>query len=178
MAELSTVARPYAEAVFKLCPDATSSTRWSDTLAFLEGVLTDAQLADVIGNPKVTHQALLGLLHDIGGNHLDAEAQQFLAVLVENGRLGLIRPIRSQFEALRREREGVLDAQIESAFALTDAQVSSLVQGLETRFKRGIRPTVQVDASLIGGVKLSVGDVVIDGSVRGRLDRMEAALKS
>ncbi len=178
MAELSTVARPYAEAVFKLCPDAGTSQHWSDTLAFLEGVLNDAQLASVIGNPKVTHQALLGLLGDIGASRLDAEAKQFLAVLAENGRLGLLTPIRSQFEALRREREGVLDAQIESAFALTDAQVKTLVQGLETRFKRGIRPTVQVDAALIGGVKLSVGDVVIDGSVRGRLDRMEAALKS
>jgi len=178
MAELSTVARPYAEAVFKLCPDATSSVRWSEVLAFLEIVVRDPAMASLIGNPRILREQLLSVIAEVGGARLDAEAQRFVAALADNGRLPLVPQIRSQFEALRREQEGVLDAHIQSAFALSDGQISTLVRDLEARFKRGIRPAVLVDASLIGGVKVSVGDVVIDGSVRGRLDRMEAALKS
>lgn len=178
MAELSTVARPYAEALFKLCPDAAATARWSDVLAFLEAVLQDAQLAPLVGNPRVPVTQLLGLIGDVGGDRLDADARQFLAVLAHNGRLALVGLVRAQFEVLRQEREGVLEAQITSAFALDEGQVAQLVRGLEARFQRGIRPTVAVDSSLIGGVRLAVGDVVIDGSVRGRLDRMEAALKS
>ena len=178
MAELSTVARPYAEAVFKLSPDATASARWSATLAFLELLLRDPDLAALVGNPRVRRDQLLGLINDVGGDRLDAEAQRFVAALAENGRLTLLPQIRTHFEALRREREGVLDAHIESAFQLSDAQIATLVADLQRRFQRGIHPDVRIDAALIGGVKVSVGDVVIDGSVRGRLDRMATALKS
>ncbi len=178
MAELSTVARPYAEAVFKLAQDKTASDRWSEVLAFLEQVVRDPAVAALIGNPRFETARLLTLLGDIGGNRLDAEARQFLAVLAENGRLPLLPLIQRQYEQLRHEREGVLDATIESAFPLSDEQVAKLVADLATRFKRVIRPAVQVDAALIGGVKVSVGDVVIDGSVRGRLHSMETALKS
>ncbi|MDE3011946.1 MAG: F0F1 ATP synthase subunit delta [Pseudomonadota bacterium] len=178
MAELSTVARPYAEAVFKLSREANTGDRWSATLALLEVVVRDPDMAALIGNPRVRREQLLGLIADVGGSQLDAEAQRFVAALVENKRLSLLPSIRSQFETLRREHEGVLDAHIESAFALSDAQVATLVADLQKRFKRSIRPAVVVDAALIGGVKVAVGDVVIDGSVRGRLDRMQAALKS
>jgi F-type H+-transporting ATPase subunit delta len=178
MAELSTVARPYAEAVYKLSTDAAASQRWSDVLAFLEVVARDPEMAGVIGNPRVHRDQLLVLMADIGGERLDAEALRFVSALIDNGRLTLLPQIRSQFEALRREHLGVLDARIATAFTLTDAQIATLVRDLESRFKQGIRPHVEVDATLIGGVKVAVGDVVIDGSVRGRLDRMEAALKS
>ena len=178
MAELSTVARPYAEAVFKLSPDAAASTRWSSTLAWLEQVLRDPDMAALIGNPRVRRDQLLGLINDVSGDRLDDQARRFVAALAENGRLTLLPQIRTHFEALRREHEGVLDARIETALQLTDAQIATLVADLQKRFKRGIRPEVRVDESLIGGVKVSVGDVVIDGSVRGRLDRMATALKS
>lgn len=178
MAELSTVARPYAEAIFKLAQDKASSSRWADTLNLLDVVVRDARIQALIGNPRVQTGQLLALIADIGGEHLDEEAHQFLAVLAENDRLTLLPLIREQFDALRHEREGVLDAHVRSAFALSDAQLASLVRDLEARFKHGIRPDVRIDPSLIGGVLVSVGDVVIDGSVRGRLDRMEAALKS
>lgn len=179
MAEISTVARPYAEAVFKLSQgDAAASQRWSDTLALLEIVTRDPAMAALIGNPRVRRDQLLGLINEVGGERLDDQARRFVATLADNGRLPLLPSIRNQFEALRREHEGVLDARIDSAFALSDAQVATLVADLQKRFKRGIRPAVTVDTALIGGVKVSVGDVVIDGSVRGRLDRMQAALKS
>lgn len=178
MAELSTVARPYAEAVFQLCPDPTASTRWSDTLAFLELLMADPDMAALAGNPRVRRAQLLSVIGDVGGDRLDAEAHRLVEVLAENKRLSLLPQIRAHFEALRREHEGVLDARIESAFQLDDAQLATLVSDLQKRFGRGIRPEVRIDTALIGGVKVSVGDVVIDGSVRGRLDRMAAALKS
>ena len=177
MAELSTVARPYAEAVFELCVDAPSSTRWSETLAFLEMVVLQPDMAHTIGNPRVSRKQLLGLFADIGGERLDAEALRFVEALADNYRLALLPQIRSKFEELLRGREGVVDARIETAFALTAAQLATIVRDLEHRFKRGIRPEVAVEPALIGGVKMYIGDEVIDGSVRGRLDRMEAALK-
>jgi F-type H+-transporting ATPase subunit delta len=171
MAELSTVARPYAEAVFELCVDVPSSTRWSETLAFLEMVVLQPDMAHTIGNPRVSRKQLLG------AERLNAEALRFVAALADNYRLALLPQIRSKFEELLRAREGVVDARIETAFALTAAQLATIVRDLEHRFKRGIRPEVAVEPALIGGVKMYIGDEVIDGSVRGRLDRMEAALK-
>jgi F-type H+-transporting ATPase subunit delta len=178
MAELSTVARPYAEAVFKLSQQENASARWSSTLELLETLVGDANLAALIGNPRVSREQLLGVITEVGGSGLDAEANSLVATLAKNGRLPLLPQIRSQFEALRREQEGVLDARIHTAFPLTDAQVATLVADLQKRFQRSIRPAIKVDPDLIGGVKVAVGDVVIDGSVRGRLDRMDAALKS
>ena len=176
MAELSTVARPYAEAVFKLSREAGNSAGWSDALSLLEMVVKDPQMESLIGNPRIQRQQLVALIDSVVGQHLDAHAKQFVEVLVENKRLALLPQIRSQFEVLRHEREGVIDAKITSAFRMEDGQISRLVKDLESRFKRGIRPDVWIDPSLIGGVKVAVGDIVIDGSVRGRLDRMEAAL--
>jgi F-type H+-transporting ATPase subunit delta len=176
MAELSTVARPYAEAVFKLSQEAGNSASWSDALSLLEMVVNDPQMESLIGNPRIQRQQLVDLINGVVGHHLDAQAKQFVEVLVENKRLVLLPQIRSQFEVLRHEREGVIDAKITSAFRMEDGQISRLVKDLEARFKRGIRPDVWIDPSLIGGVKVAVGDIVIDGSVRGRLDRMEAAL--
>lgn len=178
MAELSTIARPYAEAIFKLCPDSTSSQRWSDTLGLFSTVVVDPAMTALIGNPRVSATQLLGLFTELGGTQLDAEAHQLLLTLAENGRLAVLPEIRRQFAELCESQRGVVEAEIRSAMALSDAQVSDLVQHLQARFKKGIRPEVKIDPSLIGGVVVAVGDVVIDGSVRGRLDRMEAALKS
>jgi F-type H+-transporting ATPase subunit delta len=178
MAELSTVARPYAEAVFRLSQEAANSPTWSEALSLLEMVVGDPQLETLIGNPRIQRHQLVDLIVGVAGSHLNEQAKQLVEVLVENKRLELLPQIRIQFEALRREREGVLDAKITSAFRMEDEQINQLVKDLESRFKRGIRPDVWIDPALIGGVKVAVGDIVIDGSVRGRLDRMEAALKT
>jgi F-type H+-transporting ATPase subunit delta len=176
MAELSTVARPYAEAVFKLSRDTGSVQKWSDTLAFLELVVSDAQVQSLIGNPRITREHLTSLIVDVAGGRLDAEATRLVETLVENGRLVLLPSVRSQFEALRQANEGVVDAEITSAFELDASQTAELVKQLEAHLKRGVRPAVHVDPNLIGGVRIRVGDLVIDNSVRGRLDRMQAAL--
>lgn len=176
MAELSTVARPYAEAVFKLCRETGSAQKWSDTLALLDLMVKDPAVRDLIGNPRITRAALVKFIDDVAGQHLDREGHRFVEALVENGRLPLVGFVRQHFEALRQANEGQVDAEIASAFALDAGQTAELVKHLEAHFKRGVRPEVKVDPALIGGVRIRVGDLVIDHSVRGRLDRMQAAL--
>jgi F-type H+-transporting ATPase subunit delta len=109
---------------------------------------------------------------------LSAEADNLLRVLAENGRIGLLPEIRAQFEALKNEREGVVEAEVQSAFELTEAQVADLVQRLEKKTGRKVRTTVQVNKDLIAGVKVVLGDKVIDGSARAQLGALETALKA
>ncbi len=176
MAEPVTVARPYAEAVFKLANESNALSTWSDALANVDGVVADARVQACITDPNVSAQQLEGLVLGVVGDKLTGEARNFVQVLVANGRLDLMPLIRSQFEALKREKEGVLEAKIISALKMDDAQVRQLVAQLETKYQRKVTATVETDAALIGGVKIVVGDKVIDGTVRGKLDAMAAAL--
>jgi len=177
MAEITTLARPYAEAVFRLADAGKSLSAWSGTLGRMAQVAGHADMQAVIGDPKLTADKLYGLMASLCGE-LNAEAQSFLRVLVANDRLLLLPQIRLTFEALKNEREGVVDAEITTAFAFEDAQLATLVADLEKRFKRKINPQVTIDKSLIGGVRVVVGDEVIDASVRGKLNAMASGLLS
>jgi len=176
MAEPVTIARPYAEAVFKLAAESNALPVWSDALANIAGVVKDERVQACISDPKVSAQQLEGLLLGVMGDKLPGEARNFVQVLVQNGRLELMPHIRTHFEALKREKEGVLEATIISALPIDDAQVKQLVAQLETKYQRKVTAQVETDASLIGGVKIVVGDKVIDATVRGKLDAMAAAL--
>ncbi len=176
MAEPVTVARPYAEAVFKLAVEGNALAAWSDAITNIDGVVADSRVQACISDPKVSAQQLEGLVLGVVGDKLTGDARNFVQVLVQNGRLDLMPLIRSHFEALKREKEGVLEAKIISALAMNDAQVKALVAQLETKYQRKVTAQVETDASLIGGVKIVVGDKVIDGTVRGKLDAMAAAL--
>jgi len=176
MAEPVTVARPYAEAVFKLASEGNALAAWSDALANLDGVVADTRVQACITDPNVSAQQLEGLVLGVVGDKLTGEARNFVQVLVHNNRLDLMPLIRSHFEALKREQEGVLEAKIISALPMNDAQVKQLVAQLETKYQRKVTAQVETDASLIGGVKIVVGDKVIDATVRGKLDAMAAAL--
>ena len=175
MAENVTVARPYAEAIFALADAGDALARWSQMLAVMAEVAANAELRAATGNPNLSPDQVYGLFASACGD-LTTEAQNLLHVLIENGRLAMLPEIREIYEALKSEREGVMDAVITSAYALNSGQLSALVAELERRFKRKINPHVNVDAELIGGVRMKVGDEVIDGSVRGRLAAMAAAL--
>jgi F-type H+-transporting ATPase subunit delta len=176
MAELVTVARPYAEAAFKLAREANALERWSDTLALIEAVVTDDNLAARIGDPNVDDRALEALILGILGERLDGHGRNLVQVLVQNGRLDLVSHIRALYEAQRREHEGRIEARIVSAMPLNDEQVALLREALERKYGRRVNAQVEVDPQLIGGARILVGDKVIDATVRGRLDAMAVAL--
>jgi F-type H+-transporting ATPase subunit delta len=176
MAELVTVARPYAEAAFRLALEARDLAKWSDMLGLVEAVVKNEEVAARIGDPNVDDRAIEGLLLGALGDRLDGHARNLVQMLIENGRLELMPHIRSLFEDLRRAHEGVLEAKIISALAMDEAQVRPLVQALEKKYGRKVNAQVEIDPELIGGARIVVGDKVIDATVRGRLDAMAAAL--
>ena len=175
MAETATIARPYAEAIFALADKAGTLLQWSDMLAHLAAVAQAPEMSQILGNPKVTPAQFVDLFSTAQGG-MPAEAKVFLQMLVENRRLEALPSVRDQFERLKAEREGAMDATIETAFPFQAGELEALVRDLERRFKRKIRPQVSLNKDLIGGARVSVGDQVIDGTVRGKLDSMNAGL--
>lgn len=178
MAEPSTIARPYAEAVFRLADSGGALGKWSEMLAALAQVAADERVRAAIADPNLSDAKVAGLFISILGGKLSGDAENLVRVLAENHRLELLPGIRGQYEALRNEREGVVEAELYSAFEMEQAQVADLVSRLEKKTGRKVRVRVQVDKSLIGGVKVVIGDKVIDGSVRGQLGALENALKA
>jgi F-type H+-transporting ATPase subunit delta len=140
-------------------------------------VADNRDMQALFDNPKITRKQL-GDLFIAACPDLSAEARNLVSLLVENHRLPLLPQIRTLFEELKRDREGVLEAEIVSAFPVDEEEKASLVAGLERKLKRRVQASVVVDPELIGGVQIVVGDQVIDGSVRARLAAMAAALKS
>ena len=173
MAETATIARPYAEAIFAMADKSGSLALWSETLGQLAQFAQVPEMAQILGNPKVTSAQSVGLFATDG---MPAEAKPLLQMLTENRRLAALPEIRDQFEHLKAEREGAVDAIVETAFPFQPGELEALVADLERRFKRKIRPQVSVNKELIGGARVSVGDQVIDGTVRGKLDAMNAGL--
>ena len=178
MAEPSTVARPYAEAVFRLADAAGTLGKWSEMLAELAQVSVDERVRAAVADPNLTDAQVAGLFIAILSGKLTGDAENFVRVLAENGRLNLLPEIRVQFEVRKNEREGVVEAEVQSAFELTEAQVADLVQRLEKKTGRKVRTQVHIDKDLIGGVKVLLGDKVIDGSARAQLAALETALKA
>ena len=178
MAELSTIARPYAEAAFKLADAQGKLADWSAVLANLASVGADARVRAAIGDPNLPAAKVAGLFISVLAGKLTGESENFVRVLAENGRLDVLGEIRDQYEALRNEREGVVEVEVYSAFVMDQAQTADVVARLEKKTGRKVRATVSVDESLIGGVKIVIGDKVIDGSVRAQLGALENALKA
>ncbi|HTD91518.1 MAG TPA: F0F1 ATP synthase subunit delta [Burkholderiales bacterium] len=176
MAEPVTIARPYAEAVFKLAAEGNALVAWSDAIANIDGVVADARVQACISDPKVSAQQLEALVLGVVGDKLSGDARNFVQVLVQNNRLDLMPLIRTHYENLKREKEGVLEAKIISALPISGDQVKQLVAQLEAKYQRKVAVQVEIDATLIGGVKIVIGDKVIDATVRGKLDAMAAAL--
>jgi len=178
MAEPSTVARPYAEAAFKLADEAGTLGKWSDMLGALAQVAQDERVRAAVGDPNLSDAQVAGLFISILSGRLSGDAENFVRVLAQNGRLGLLPEIRAQFEALKNEREGVLEAEVHSAFELSQAQLAELVQRLEKKTGRKVKARVEIDKELIAGVRIVLGDKVIDGSARAQLGALETALKA
>jgi F-type H+-transporting ATPase subunit delta len=178
MAEPNTVARPYAEAAFNLAVEAGALSKWSEMLADLALVAADGRVQAAASDPNLGEAQAAGLFISILSGRLTGDAENFVRVLAENNRLGLLPEIRAQFEALKNEHEGVLEAEVHAAFELSDAQLADLAQRLEKKTGRKVRTKVQIDKGLIAGVRVVLGDKVIDGSVRAQLGALETALKA
>lgn len=177
MAELATIARPYAEALFRVAKSGNIAA-WSDLVSEMAAVAALPDVKSFASNPKLSDKQVSETFLSLLKSNVSAEAKNFVGMLVENGRLALLPEIGAQFHALKNASEGAADAEITSAFELTDAQVKDLVATLEKKFGRKLNPTVKVDNSLIGGVRVAVGDEVLDTSVRAKLQSMYAALAS
>jgi F-type H+-transporting ATPase subunit delta len=177
MAELATIARPYAEALFRVAKSGNIAA-WSDLVSEMAAVAALPDVKSFASNPKLSDKQVSETFLSLLKSNVSPEAKNFVGMLVENGRLALLPEIGAQFHALKNASEGAADAEITSAFALTDAQVKDLVATLEKKFGRKLNPTVNVDNSLIGGVRVTVGDEVLDTSVRAKLQKMYTALAS
>lgn len=177
MAELTTIARPYAEATFRRALETDQLAQWGVKLALLANLAAEPRVAQAISNPRLTRSQRVQIMVDLCGDQLDQEGRQLLDVLADHHRLSIMGSIAEQYEALRHAREGVLDALVVSAFPMDEHQLQEVIQPLVRRFGKQVRAQVAVDPALLGGVSITIGDVVIDASVRARLEQMSFALK-
>jgi len=178
MAELTTIARPYAEAAFRMAREHNAFPAWSQTLGLVSGVAADPQMAAALDNPQLTAADKEALLLKVCGERIDPLGRNFVRVLVEADRIAVLPQITTMFEALKDAAEGVAKARIDTAFPLSDAELADMTAALEKHFGKRIEATVTVDPELIGGARITVGDTVIDGSVQAKLEAMATRLRA
>lgn len=178
MAEISTIARPYAVAAYQLAKETKSLDKWSQMLAFVSAVASDTRMQDLINSPKVVSADLLDAFLKVSGDQLNAQGQNLIKILIEYGRLAVLPAIADAYEALKAQEEGVLEAEIIAASQPSKAEVNGLVKKLEAKFGKKIEASVTVQPEIIGGVKIIVGDTVIDASVQGQLQNLAYTLSA
>jgi F-type H+-transporting ATPase subunit delta len=180
MAELSTIARPYAEALFAAASAGNSAAGgldpWLAMVGEMAAVAGNAEVARVVGDPKLGSAQVYDLVRGLIKAPLPQAAENFLRLVVDNDRLAALPEVARQFRAMKNAAEGRADCLIESALPLADAQVQELLAGLSKKFGLKLIPEVKVDPELIGGVRVSVGDHVLDDTIKARLAKMHSAL--
>jgi len=174
--DITTIARPYAEAVYKLARETDAVEAWSDSLNLLATIADDPDMARQIANPTVPRERLRDLILDICGADLSAQGKNFVGLLAENARLAAIGEIARLFDDLRVKQRGLRQVTVRSAYPLDAAEQARLADVLRTHLGTEIELTVEEDSSLLGGVEIRAGDLVIDGSVRGKLQRLATQL--
>jgi F-type H+-transporting ATPase subunit delta len=177
MAGTSSLARPYARAVFEFAREAKDYESWSEALAFLGAVFSDESMQDLITNPRVESGRLEKLFDDLCGDRVPEGGRNLVRLMMENDRLPLMPDVAAQYEVLRAEAEGTVDAEVRSAKPMSDEQKTQLSKALEKRLGRKVNLTVHEDDSLLGGAIIHAGDLVIDGSAKGRLEKLASALQ-
>jgi F-type H+-transporting ATPase subunit delta len=177
MAENVTVARPYAEAAFQLAKSGGALASWQSALERMAAAAADTQMLECIADPRLSPAALTDLFVSVAGE-LSDDQRSFANVLVDNHRLTVLPEISVLFDELKNAQEGTREAVVSSAYPLNDAQLSNLVADLESKFSCKITATVEIAPELIGGVRIALGDQVIDASVRGKLNAMAVSLKN
>ena len=177
MAEKTTIARPYAQATLALAKEQNALQQWSEMLQYASAVAADSEMAALIASPKLSSEQLAELFLEICGDKLNESGQNMIRVLAENDRLDVLAEITALFEIERAQSEGMIEAQVVSAVELNDSQKSSITESLKKRLGRDITLDCSVDAAIVGGAIIRAGDVVIDGSVTGKLEKLASALK-
>jgi F-type H+-transporting ATPase subunit delta len=178
MAELSTLARPYARAAFEFALGKAQLNSWAEALATAAAVASDGTMAAVLSSPAYTAEQLAATVSEVCGDALDADQRQFIAVLAANKRLPLLPEIGKLFELYKADQERSVDVEVRSAFAVGESTVQSLAEVLGRKLEREVKVETRIDESLLGGVLIRAGDLVIDGSVRGRLNKLAEAMNS
>ena len=176
MSESSNIARPYAQAVFELARDSNRFDEWSDSLNTLCEIVSHPDVAALINDPRITREQVLGIMLDVGGDGLDEQTRNLIRILGHYRRLASIPSIARQFESLRAQEEGIIEAELETAFEIDEEHKSSLISALQDRLGQKVRLSSSTNPDLLGGVVIRAGDWVIDGSVRARLEKLSSSL--
>ena len=176
MAEKSTIARPYAQAIFNIALEEAKLKEWSEMLQFVAAVAADAEMLDIIGNTNINKDKLAQLFIDISGKRLSEYGKNMIKVLADNRRLGYLPQIAQQFEILRAEAEKTIEAEVISAYEVSSEQQQQIADKLKARLGREVSLTCSIDKSLLGGVIIKAGDLVIDGSVIGQIQKLSIEL--
>jgi F-type H+-transporting ATPase subunit delta len=177
MAEAATIARPYAKAAFTSARDMKALAAWSEALRFGSEFLAHSKVPDLLTDPKLDDDQLVAMFAGLGGNEIDAHWRNFIRLLAHNKRLHVLPEISGQFEMLRAGYENEVDVVVTSAVSLSEAHRAALTAALNQRFKRDVRMSTAVDPALLGGAVIRAGDLVIDGSISGRLRRLASELE-
>lgn len=176
MADFTTIARPYANAVYKLAHETSSLEAWGDALALLAAVVSDAAMIKALDNPELGKDRKGEMLIHILSGKLNQQQQNLIKIMAENGRLKVFPDVAEQFEVYRAEAEGKVEAEVISAFKLSAEQEKNIIAMLKKKLGREVTLTTSIDESLIGGVLIKAGDTVIDGSMRSRLESLALTL--
>ncbi len=175
--DTTTIARPYAEAAFAVARDENQLDAWSDALSRIAAIVEDPQIAGRIGNPNISHGLLETLILGVAGDQLPRGAANLVKAVTASDRLVILPEVARMFDELKASQQGVRNVLVRSAFPLTDTEQSELLAAIKAHFGAEVELSVEEDSSLIGGVEVRADDVVIDGSVRGRLQQLSTALQ-
>ena len=176
MAEITTIARPYAHAAFEFAQEQNALSEWSDSLAFVAAVVMNESMAELIQNPRLKWGELVQVIIDVCADRIDDEGRNFLRLMAKNRRLFAIPAIAVEFERLRAEAEMSIEAELIAAMPVDDVTLQKISKALQGKLNRKVKLTCRIDDSLMGGAVIRAGDLVIDGSVRGQLDKLATAL--
>ena len=176
MAEKSTIARPYAQAAFDIANEKGDLKTWSDMLQLIAAVSSDAVMQDVIGNPSIEREKVIDIIFGVCADKLNDAGKNFVKVLADNGRLNIVTEIAERYEEHRAEAEKTVEAEVTSAFSLSEAQIKQMTEALKKRLGREVNLVTKIDESIVGGAIIRAGDLVIDGSVSGQLEKLAGTL--
>ena len=172
MAESTTLARPYAQAIFELASANNALAHWSDVLNNLIEMMHQEMVASITDSVKVSKKQLISILHDIAGNQIDDQGKNLLSLLIDNGRLDLLPEIKAVYEVMRADAESTVEAHVTTAFELDQAQSDQIASALKAKLGREVKIVTTVDKTILGGAIIRAGDLVIDGSVTGRINKL------